>query len=214
MNGLMADASTVPDYGWGSEQPCTDGYLLQPLKQLFSDSSHQRVLDLGCGNGALAEQLHRWGYSVVGVDPSPSGIDAARQRCPELTFHQATATPAEIEAQGLASFDVVVSTEVVEHCYAPRLWAAAAYTALRPGGLLIASTPYHGYLKNLGLAASGKLDGHFTALWDGGHIKFWSRRTLSALLQEAGFEVVAFRGAGRLPWLWKSMLIAARKPLA
>jgi 2-polyprenyl-6-hydroxyphenyl methylase/3-demethylubiquinone-9 3-methyltransferase len=172
------------------------------------------LLDLGCGNGALAQQLHRWGYSVVGVDPSPSGIDAARQRCPELTFHQATATPAEIEAQGLASFDVVVSTEVVEHCYAPRLWAAAAYTALRPGGLLIASTPYHGYLKNLGLAASGKLDGHFTALWDGGHIKFWSRRTLSALLQEAGFEVVAFRGAGRLPWLWKSMLIAARKPLA
>ncbi len=62
-------------------------------------------------------------------------------------------------------------------------------------------------------SASGKLDRHFTALWDGGHIKFWSRRTLSALLQEAGFELVAFRGAGRWPWLWKSMLIAARKPV-
>jgi 2-polyprenyl-6-hydroxyphenyl methylase/3-demethylubiquinone-9 3-methyltransferase len=62
------------------------------------------------------------------------------------------------------------------------------------------------------LAASGKLDAHFTALWDGGHIKFWSRGTLSALLQDAGFEVVAFRGAGRWPWLWKSMLIAARRP--
>ena len=71
----------------------------------------------------------------------------------------------------------------------------------------------HGYVKNLALAASGKLDAHFTARWDGGHIKFWSRRTLTTLLTEAGFEPIAFRGAGRWPWLWKSMLIAARKPL-
>jgi len=214
MTDLMADAPSIPDYEWGDESPCTDGYLLQPLRQLISEGSNQRVLDLGCGNGALAEQLRQWGYSVVGMEPSASGIAAARHRCPELTFHQATATPSHIEALGLEPFDVVVSTEVVEHCYAPRLWAVAAFTALRPGGLLIASTPYHGYLKNLALALSGKLDAHFTALWDGGHIKFWSRRTLSALLQEAGFEVVAFRGAGRWPWLWKSMLIAARKPLA
>jgi 2-polyprenyl-6-hydroxyphenyl methylase/3-demethylubiquinone-9 3-methyltransferase len=98
--------------------------------------------------------------------------------------------------------------------YAPRRWAAAAFTALKPGSVLICSTPYHGYLKNLALAASGQLDPHFTALWDGGHIKFWSRRTLTALLQEAGFQVVGFRGAGRWPWLWKSMLLAAKKPLA
>lgn len=102
----------------------------------------------------------------------------------------------------------------MEHVYAPRRWAAAAFSALKPGGVLISSTPSHGYLKNLTLAAIGKLDAHFTALWDGGHIKFWSRRTLTALLQEAGLELVAFRGAGRWPWLWKSMLIAARKPNA
>lgn len=113
----------------------------------------------------------------------------------------------------LQPFDAVVSTEVVEHVYAPRLWAAAAFQALKPGGVLICSTPFHGYLKNLALALSGKLDAHFTALWDGGHIKFWSRASLSQLLQEAGFELLAFRGAGRWPWLWKSMLIAARKPL-
>lgn len=209
----MASEFAIADYGWSGKTPHTDAYLLPPLQLLLQHLlPPQQVLDLGCGNGALAAQLQQWGYSVVGVDPSPSGIAAARERCPDLAFHQATAHPAAIEALALGPFDLVVSTEVVEHCYAPRLWAAAAFTALRPGGLLIASTPYHGYLKNLALAVSGKLDAHFTALWEGGHIKFWSRQTLTALLQEAGFEVVAFRGAGRWPWLWKSMLIAARKP--
>jgi hypothetical protein len=48
-------------------------------------------------------------------------------------------------------------------------------------------------------------------LWHGGHIKFWSRNTLSLLLQESGFEVVAFSGVGRFPYLWKSMVLVARK---
>ncbi len=110
----------------------------------------------------------------------------------------------------LPPFDVVISTEVVEHCYAPRLWAAAAYASLKPGGLFLCSTPYHGYLKNCALALTGKLDAHFTALWEGGHIKFWSRRSLAQLLSEAGFVELRFAGAGRLPWTWKSMLMAGR----
>ena len=72
------------------------------------------------------------------------------------------------------------------------------------------STPYHGYLKNLALAMTGKLDGHFSVLWDGGHIKFFSRATLERMLTDQGFEVLAFAGAGRLPLLWKSMLVNAR----
>ena len=83
------------------------------------------------------------------------------------------------------------------------------YRHLRTGGTIVLTTPYHGYLKNLALALSGKLDDHFTALWDGGHIKFWSRRTLIRLLQEFGFEVREFRGAGRVVWLWKSMVVRA-----
>jgi len=148
----------------------------------------------------------------LGVDPTASGVEISRARCPGTPFFQVSADPLQLASLGISGFDVVVSTEVVEHCFAPRLWAAAAFRSLRAGGVLICSTPYHGYLKNLALALSGKLDAHFGPLWDGGHIKFWSRATLSTLLEEAGFEVLEFRGAGRLPWLWKSMLIAARKP--
>ena len=213
----MADRSGSPplvDYGWGACIPHTQAYLLKPLLRLLQQGtpSGGRILDLGCGNGALSGQLSRLGYEVVGVDPSASGIAVARQSFPTLSFHQAAATPDDLRALALPHFDVVISTEVVEHCYAPRQWAAAAYASLKPGGLFICSTPYHGYLKNLALALSGRLDAHFTALWDGGHIKFWSRRTLSQLLREAGFVDLRFVGAGRWPWLWKSMLLAGRRP--
>ena len=79
------------------------------------------------------------------------------------------------------------------------------------GGGVIVSTPYHGYLKNLAMAVTGKMDAHFTALWDHGHIKFWSVRTLTILLEEAGFRDLRFLRVGRIPPLAKSMIAIARR---
>ena len=45
----------------------------------------------------------------------------------------------------------------------------------------------------------------------GGHIKFWSRAPLQSLLEKFGFREVEFIGAGRLPYLWKSMIVTAEK---
>jgi len=56
------------------------------------------------------------------------------------------------------------------------------------------------------LALTGKMDKHFTVLWDHGHIKFWSMATLSELLREAGFQQIRFLRVGRVPVLAKSMI--------
>jgi 2-polyprenyl-6-hydroxyphenyl methylase/3-demethylubiquinone-9 3-methyltransferase len=101
---------------------------------------------------------------------------------------------------------------VVEHVYAPRAYARTLFDLVEPGGTAIVSTPYHGYLKNLALALSGRMDGHFTALWDDGHIKFWSFRTLTTLLREAGFASIRFRRVGRIAPLAHSMIAIARRP--
>jgi len=66
-------------------------------------------------------------------------------------------------------------------------------------------------LKNLVWSIFNYWDAHHAALWEGGHIKFFSRKTLSKLLETTGFEVVAFRGVRRLPFLWSSMILVARK---
>ena len=110
-----------------------------------------------------------------------------------------------VAAEGL--FDAVVSTEVIEHLFSPHLLPQFARALLRENGKLIVTTPYHGYLKNLALSVAGKWDHHHTALWHGGHIKFFSRTTLTKLLEENGFRVVAFHGVGRAPYLWKSMML-------
>jgi 2-polyprenyl-3-methyl-5-hydroxy-6-metoxy-1,4-benzoquinol methylase len=117
--------------------------------------------------------------------------------------------PNEIQS---VRFNLIISTEVVEHLYNPRGYIEFCKNILLSsgGGEIIISTPYHGYFKNLVLAISGKMDSHFTVLWDGGHIKFWSVKTITKLLEEFNFEVVEFKGSGRLPYLWKSMFIRAK----
>ena len=65
-------------------------------------------------------------------------------------------------------FDAVVSTEVVEHYFSPHLLPIFANGALREGGYLVITTPYHGYIKNLALSLFGKWDTHHTPLWYGG----------------------------------------------
>ena len=86
----------------------------------------------------------------------------------------------------------------------------AANSLLKPGGHILLGTPYHGYLKNLALAVTGRMDSHFSALHDGGHIKFFSVKTLSQLLITHSFENLSFTFYGRAPWLWKNMICHAR----
>jgi len=172
-----------------------------------------RVLDVGCGNGSTAGQFIDLGCKVVGVDLSEQGIAQARQAHPQGRFEVLAATDDLPETLGENPFDIVVSTEVVEHLYAPRLWARGCFHALRPGGRLICTTPYHGYLKNLALSLANKWDTHADPLWDGGHIKLWSRSTLKSLLEEAGFKNVQFKGAGRLPYLWMTMIMSGDRPI-
>lgn len=191
--------------------------LLKPtfvtLDAFFHSSGKPlRVFDLGCGNGSVAALLTKKGYEVAGVDPSVEGIAQAKSAYPGLRLEVGSAY--DDLAQRFGQYPAIISLEVVEHIYAPREYARTLFELIEPGGIAILSTPYHGYFKNLTLALTGKMDAHFTALWDHGHIKFWSIKTLSDLLLEAGFEPPKFSRVGRIPPLAKSMIAVAKKPRA
>lgn len=191
-------------------------YLMTPFLEMLSEArpaeaSKTRVLDLGCGNGSLTHLIAQQGYEVVGLDSSEQGIAIARRSFPDCKFIQADIY--DLPAADLAnSFDVVMAVEVIEHLLYPKELVRYAKNCLKPNGRLILTTPYHGYLKNLMLAVFGKMDEHFTVLWDMGHVKFFSVPTLTTLLQSEGYTDISFKFAGRLPYLWKSMLCSCKPP--
>jgi 2-polyprenyl-3-methyl-5-hydroxy-6-metoxy-1,4-benzoquinol methylase len=206
--------STIPeykDYGFQSSGPSHMHRRFMPhvLAMAGEVKPGMRVLDVGCGNGYACGEFLKLGCRVVGLDLSEQGVALARQAHPQARFELLPADDNLLDNLGEEPFDLVISTEVVEHLYSPRAYARGCWLALRPGGRFICTTPYHGYLKNLVLSLLGKWDSHASPLWDGGHIKLWSKATLSQLLLETGFENLEFRGAGRLPWLWMTMVMSA-----
>ncbi len=199
------------DYGYATaEYNHVHNYILQPLLNLLSKKDNRVILDIGCGNGWLVNHLIKLGYNAYGIDASESGIAVARQTNPEKFFVQDVTINILPDHLNGIKFNTIISTEVIEHLYAPRDYLNMCRDILTRsgGGELIVTTPYHGYLKNIALSVTGQMDRHFTVLWDGGHIKFWSKKTLTALLEEKGFSDIHFAGCGRLPFLWKSMLVS------
>lgn len=167
------------------------------------------MLDLGCGNGAVLAAFRDTGWELVGIDGSRSAIEQARKHYPQFRFEHLDVTR-DLEAWfPPASFDAVISVEVVEHLFDPRGFVRNCRRLLKPAGTLVLTTPYHRYVKNVAVAISGKSDRHYNPLWDFGHIKFWSKRTLTTLLDEAGFENISFACRGRLPFIWKDMIVRA-----
>jgi 2-polyprenyl-3-methyl-5-hydroxy-6-metoxy-1,4-benzoquinol methylase len=186
--------------------------VINILRKISVGKKNFKIFDLGCGNGSVANRLYtKESFSVTGVDPSAEGIKLANKFYPQLKLNLGSGYDNLQKKYG--KYSAVICLEVIEHVYSPRILTKTILNLLQPGGTAIISTPYHGYLKNFLLSLSGKMDAHFTALWDGGHIKFFSLKTLKELLEETGFKNIDFKRVGRIPIIAKSMIAIAHKPL-
>jgi 2-polyprenyl-6-hydroxyphenyl methylase/3-demethylubiquinone-9 3-methyltransferase len=188
-----------------------NSYVWPALTKILAEYPlpEKRAMDLGCGNGATANMLSQHGFDVTGVDLSHAGISIGQKAFPHLRLQIGSVYDDLASIYG--QFPLVVSLEVIEHCFDPRRFAKTFFDLIAPEGVGVLSTPYHGYWKNLALAVTGKWDRHLTALWDGGHVKFFSIETLRSLLIEAGFRELRFIRVGRIPVFAKSMIAIARK---
>lgn len=197
--------------GWRSaEAESSHDYISPALFDLLGDGAGKSLLDLGCGNGSLTARLADAGFSVTGAEHSESGLVQARAAFPNVTF-VAQDINQPFPANFHASFDVVVAVEVIEHLWFPRALFQRAAEVLKPDGVLMITTPFHGYLKNLALAVTNKFDDHWHPYEDYGHVKFFSQKTLTAMAREQGFRVTHFGRVGRVPVLAKSMIVVCER---
>ena len=172
-------------------------------------SAGERVLDLGCGEGRFAAELARAGTEVVGIDVAAEPLRRARERHPELVDLR------EVPAAGAwpledASFDVVWAGEVIEHVADTAGWMSELRRVLRSGGKLLLSTPDHGRLRMLRWAFGARaFEAHFDPRAD--HLRFYTPRTLTGLLEDFGFHDVDVRRAGGPPGARRQLLASARR---
>jgi SAM-dependent methyltransferase len=97
-----------------------------------------RILEVGCGSGAVAGALHRSGYAVVGIDTAEVLVRKAHERIPEATF---IAGKLEDLAPEHGPFDAIGFFDVLEHLDDPSLLVRQAMRHARPGALVVATVP-------------------------------------------------------------------------
>ncbi len=208
--GWGAPTPPSAEHVWEREGPREiHSHLTRPIVVELSAAGAHTVLDLGCGNGWFSAGLHNCGFEVTGVDHSESGLRLATRRYPDLRFLRQDVMD-ELDPSLVGRFDAVIAVDTIDHLPLPRRLIHTALIALKPGGLLIVTSAYHGYAKNLLLALRGGFDEHLDPLRDHGRVKFFSRATLLALLAEFGLCEVRFQSVGRFPLLARGMLVSAR----
>ena len=111
-----------------------------------------KILDVGCGTGALAERLAGEGYEVTGVDPSDGMLDVLRERAPSITAVHADGTDLPFADD---TFDLAYCVAVMHHVAEPRGGAARRSREMvrvtRSGGRVLVwdHNPRNPYWSNL-----------------------------------------------------------------
>ena len=157
--------------------------LIRPLL----DSAAPRLLDVGCATGIFLEVAREAGWHGEGVDIS--GYALARAQGKGFEVHRGTLVGAGLPEGG---YDVITMWDLIEHVPDPAAVLAECHRLLRPGGVVAISTPDAGSL--LARVLGGRWLG-FRSIDE--HLYFFSRRSMGAMLEAAGFEVRRFVPVGK-----------------
>ncbi|KAF0221893.1 MAG: SAM-binding motif-containing [Geobacteraceae bacterium] len=136
-------------------------------------------LEVGCGAGDLLTALAGYGYRGVGTDISPEALEAARQRLKSGAVSIEQKMVGDVDGV----FDVVIASEVLEHCADDVGFLKELAAKVRPGGYLVVTVPAH-------MGKWGAND-EFS-----GHLRRYEREELRRKMEQAGLEPVCIYSYG------------------
>lgn len=144
-----------------------------------------KVLDVGCGVGALSLYLAKQGAQVTGIDISERAIKIAREAAEQTGLSQKVTFKLEnIKKASKGSYDFVLCSEVIEHIPNDADFLKRLVSQLKPGGVLMLTTPLKGnLLYNLGYYEKFDLEV--------GHQRRYTPATIKALFAQSKMKIIS-----------------------
>lgn len=152
--------------------------------------SGARVLDIGCGTGAISKFLmDTRGVQLQGIEPDPQRVALAKARGVNVT--QGFFDEKSIESLG--KFDVVVFADVLEHLPDPSAALQLARNVLKPDGVVVASIPNIAHWSVRLDLLCGRFDYQPYGIMDATHLRWFTEKSVRALFNMSGYQVEDIR---------------------
>ncbi|HVD29120.1 MAG TPA: bifunctional glycosyltransferase/class I SAM-dependent methyltransferase, partial [Mycobacteriales bacterium] len=180
--GFWTDAWVPADDEYGLKED--EGTSHTVIVGMLADRSPQRILDLGCSGGRLAERLRKLGHTVTGVDSSE--VPGVRDRVDRFVRGD---LEAGIPAEAGAGYDVVIAADVIEHVTRPEALLRQMAGTVAPDGEILVSTPNFAHWYPRVRVATGTFGYDRRGILDETHLRFFTRRSLLRLVKACGLEV-------------------------
>ncbi|NOT70742.1 MAG: class I SAM-dependent methyltransferase [Hyphomicrobium sp.] len=193
---------------------------------LLPDNSKAAILELGCGEGPTGALALKQGKCAeyVGIELMPEAAAAARLVLTRVIYGDVERTALDLPA---AHFDALIISEVLEHLINPWDTLQNLGTYLKPGALVLASSPNVAHWKIVRQLINGRFDLTDAGIMDRTHLRWFTPATYAALFEKSGYTVervwpittipaskrlLATLIGGRHHLFYKQICIAARKP--
>jgi len=158
------------------------------LLELWGERTGLDVLDVGCGRATTSERIQQLGNRVTGIEQSAEAADVARERLDAVVTADLTDVDAARAALGNRRFDAILFADVLEHLPWPSDTLRRYAPLLAPGGVVLVSLPNVALWSVRLRLLLGRFDYEDTGVLDRTHLRFFTRRTMDALLRDAGLR--------------------------